>query len=152
MIGFPRERVFIDPGYLCFNPLPLQPDTHQRFVRPHNLLHLEIKDSTHLNISTERKGEKTWRYTLNTKPVDRSQFEKAWRESFGWKSVMNSRVLTRIREQDMILYLNGRLESITRDKRSQLTVPTDRNQSTYLSQLFGLDKTLIQKFKLELHE
>jgi len=150
VIGFPNQRVFLDPGYLCFKPLPLLPETDRSIVRPHNVLHLEINDPTHLIISTERKGQKTWRYTLHTEPVDRSQFETAWRESFGWKSVMNSHVLTRIRNDDMIIYLDGRLESVTREHRTQLSVPEGTTETSYIAELFGLDETLIREYKLEI--
>lgn len=148
VIGFPREGLFLDPGYLCFNPLPLHPETDSHFVRPHNTLHLERVDSHHLKISTERQGQKTWRHTLTTQPVARQTFEQAWTESFGWKSVMNSRVLTRLRDKDMIIYLNGRLESIRRDQRERLEVPDHRRDTEYLSELFDVQESLLKEWDL----
>jgi hypothetical protein len=147
-LGFPEQGVFLDPGYHCFQPLPLEPDIERYIVRPHNTLHLEPVDPHHLKVSTSRKGQSTWRYTLETTPVDRAIFEQAWSESFGWDSVMNSRVLTRLRNNKLLLYLNGRLESITRENRQRIEVPSDHSDAEYLSHLFGIDTAYLEDHKL----
>lgn len=148
VIGFPRAGVFLDPGYHCFRPLPLAPTSDRHIVRAHNTLNLEPIDDDRLKISTSRKGQSTWRYTLVTRPVDRTTFETAWQESFGWQSVMNSRVLTRLRGNELLLYLNGRLESITRENRSRIEVPSDYADAELLSELFGLSQDYIQTHNL----
>lgn len=149
VIGFPDQGVFLDPGYLCFNPLPLNPQKITRIQRPQNILQLEPIDDHRIKMQTERKNQLTWRYTLVTEPVSRDQFERAWRSSFNWYSVMNSYVMTRLREDDMLLYLNGRLESISRKKRKTISLPDDRPASHYLAGLFGLDRRLLEDANLK---
>ncbi|MFB6355030.1 MAG: hypothetical protein ABEJ65_00750 [bacterium] len=149
VIGFPRKDVFLDPGYLCYTPLPLHPVETTRITRPQNTIHLEPVDDTHLKIMTERKNQRTWRYTLTTEPVTQSTFQKAWEESFGWKSVMSSRVLTRQRENDMLLYLNGRLESIHRERRRRLEPPQDQPHHRYLAELFNIQPTLLEDLSID---
>lgn len=152
VLGFPDEGVYIDPGYLCFEPLPLHPSPGFHLVRPHNILHLVPESDERLKVSTERKGQRTWRYTLYTQPVDRDRFERAWLDSFDWESVMNSVVLTRLRERDMLCYLNGRLESITLEKRTRLDPPSDVRVSRYLGELFGLNPDLIEEWDLSIED
>lgn len=150
VLGFPSANVFLDPGYLCFEPLPLHPETTIRLERPQNILQLEPVERGRLEVYTERKHQLTWRYTLNTEPVPRDRFERAWRDSFDWESSMSSEVMTRQRENDMLLYLNGRLESISREERQRLTLPPDTNSRDYLAELFGVSPQLVEAADLEL--
>lgn len=150
VIGFPATDVFLDPGYLCFEPLPLHPETTARIPRPQNVLQLDPTEEERLDVYTERKNQLTWRYTLRIQPVSRDRFERAWRNSFDWTSSMSSQVMTRLREDDMLLYLNGRLESISRDERRRLTLPSDSNPRDYLADLFGVSPELVEAAKLDL--
>ncbi len=148
VLGFPDQGLFLDPGYLCFEPLPLDPPEGFHLVRPHNILHLEPDGFDALRVSTERKGQRTWRYTLRTSPAGRDRFERAWVDSFQWESVMNSVVLTRLRDRDMLCYLNGRLESVSRQERSSLRAPPEMEDSRYLGNLFGINPDLIEEWEL----
>lgn len=150
VLGFPSTGVFLDPGYLCFEPLPLHPETTVRVERPQNVLQLEPVERSRLEVHTERKNQLTWRYTLTTEPISRDRFERAWRNSFGWESSMSSQVMTRLREDDMLLYLNGRLESISRDERRRLTLPSDTSPRDYLAELFGISPELVEAADLDL--
>lgn len=150
VIGFPAADVFLDPGYLCFEPLPLHPQSTVRVERPQNVLQLESIERERLEVHTERKNQLTWRYTLTNQPVSRDRFERAWRNSFNWESSMSSRVMTRLREDDMLLYLNGRLESISREERRRLTLPSDTNPRDYLTELFGVSPELVEAAELDL--
>lgn len=150
VIGFPAADVFLDPGYLCFEPLPLHPEATVRVQRPQNILQLDPIEKGRLEVYTERKNQLTWRYTLTTEPVSRDRFERAWNNSFHWKSSMSSQVMTRLRQDDMLLYLNGRLESISRNERHRLTLPSDTNPRDYLAELFGISPKLVEAAELDL--
>jgi hypothetical protein len=151
VLGFPAEGVFLDPGYLCFDPLPLKPKNTVRYQRPQNILQLDPVEDGKVKVQTERKGQLTWRYTLKTEPIGRERFERAWEDSFNWESFRQSNVMTRQRDQDMLLYLNGRLESISRDERSIITPPSDNSDAKVLSELFGVHRELIEEADLTIH-
>lgn len=148
VIGFPEEGVFLDPGYLCFDPLPLQPNQTYRINRPQNILQLDPIDDGKVKVQTERKGQLTWRYTLKTDPVNRDRFERAWKDSFRWETFQNSYVMTRQRDQDMLLYLNGRLESISREERTLITPPDHSSDSEVLANCFGVNRELVEEANL----
>lgn len=147
VIGFPDPGVFLDPGYLCFSPLPIRPDGSFRRERVHNTLVLEPHPERRLKVYTERKGQKTWRYTLKGFPIERDQFEQAWKESFSWGSVMESEVMTRLTDDGMLLYLNGNLEKITQNERRTISLP-EGSTLIELSEWFGLDPKLLEDLTL----
>jgi hypothetical protein len=150
VIGFPQEGVFLDPGYLCYGPLPLNPEDTYRLQRPQNILQLDPIDPDRLKIQTERKGQLTWRYTLKTDPVTRDRYERAWENSFNWDTFRGSYVMTRQREDDMLLFLNGRLESISREERRRITAPEDTPEHVFLADLFGISPELAERGELTL--
>ncbi|MFB6347560.1 MAG: hypothetical protein ABEK50_17730 [bacterium] len=143
VIGFPEIGVFLDPGYLCFSPLPIHPDETVRLRRSHNTLVLDPEPDRRLKVHTERQGQQTWRYTLKGYPIDRDQFEKAWKDSFEWGSVMESEVMTRLTEDGMLLYLNGNLEKITQESRRSLELP-QAERIDRLSEAFGVNPELLE--------
>lgn len=147
VIGFPDAGVFLDPGYLCFTPLPIRPDRTVRLQRVHNTLVLDPDDERRLKVYTERKGQKTWRYTLKGFPIDRDAFEQAWKDSFEWGSVMESEVMTRLTSDGMLLYLNGSLEKITRDERRTIDLPQAR-RIDILAKKFGVKPNLLEDLSL----
>lgn len=147
VIGFPEAGVFLDPGYLCFNPLPIQPDSTFRSERVHNSLVLEPKSDRKLKVFTERKGQQTWRYTLKGYPIDRDRFETAWKNSFEWGSVMESEVMTRLTDDGMLLYLNGNLERITQEKRRTIELP-DTQGIDLLAEKFGVQPSLLEDLEI----
>lgn len=151
VLAFPEDRVFLDPGYLCYQPLPLEFRDNIAIVRPHNTLHLIPEGSDRIRISTERKGQKTWRYTLNCSPVGRDQFEEAWQDSFNWYTVMDSVCLTRLRRQDMVCYVNGRLESVSREKRCKIQLPAGVKKDQFLARLFRVDPALMEEWDLPIN-
>jgi hypothetical protein len=150
VIGFPDEGVFLDPGYLCFEPLPLNLESTFRHQRPQNILQLDPVADNKIKIETERKGQLTWRYTLKTEPVSRDRFERAWKNSFEWETFRTSIVMTRQRENDMLLYLNGRLESISRQERKRITPPDTMTDYDFLADRFGVGQELIEQADLRI--
>ncbi|MGM0380411.1 MAG: hypothetical protein ACQEP7_00315 [bacterium] len=150
VLAFPEEEVFLDPGYLCYQPLPLEFRDSIALVRPHNTLMLTPEGKNRIRVSTRRKGQETWRYTLNCSPVGRARFEEAWKDSFNWYTVMNSVCLTRLRENDMICFLNGRLQSISREERKNIELPRDTDPHRFLARLFRVDPDLMEEWDLEI--
>ncbi len=150
VLGFPERGVFIDPGYLCYRPLPLNLKKHIALVRQHNILHLFPEGPDRIKLETERKNQRTWRYTLNCEPVGRERFEEAWLDSFNWYTVMDSVCLTRLRSNDMLCYLNGRLESVTRNERREISPPPEIEIDRYLARLFRVDPDLMEEWDLSL--
>lgn len=150
VLGFPKAGVFLDPGYLCFGPLPLSPENVYRLKRPQNILQLNPMAENRLKVQTERKEQLTWRYTLKNHPVSRDRFESAWKESFHWDSFTDSFVMTRQRDNDMLLYLNGTIESISRDRRKKIIPPEKTSEKDFLSKKFGVGHELIEQANLEI--
>lgn len=150
VIGFPAHDVFLDPGYLCYGPLPLTPDETYRLERPQNILQLDRVEANRVKVQTERKSQLTWRHTLKTQPVSRDRFERAWKNSFRWDTFRESYVMTRQRENDMLLFLNGRLESISREERRRITTPDDTSDHEFLADLFGISPELAERTELTL--
>lgn len=145
VLGFPDRGVFLDPGYLTFEPVPLRPERTLTIVRSFNTLVLRPEPPGRLRIETRRKGQDTWRFTLKSQPVSAERFQAVWRASFGWDPVMESRVMTRRTDSGMLVYLNGRLEHITREERTRLSVPENRSAGRFLSERFGMDAGWLRK-------
>jgi arylamine N-acetyltransferase len=85
-IWIDKVPYLLDPGYLVIEPIPLACNEERQILAGSNKLILtpDEKKQT-LSLSTERKGNKTYRLTYKIDPVDWGEFQKAWDASFDWE-------------------------------------------------------------------
>jgi arylamine N-acetyltransferase len=96
----------LDPGYLITDPIPLFGQSEREFKTSFNRLVLTPDEGRNkTSLSTIQGGERMYRLSYKTSPVDTGEFCKAWDASFSW-DMMRYPLLTRTADSKQI-YLKG---------------------------------------------
>ena len=144
LIWIEDRPYLLDPGYLITRPIPLDLKEETIFkTKFNNIILKPHKSKNKLDLWTEWNNNKTYRLTFKTDPVDGSQFNQVWEQSFDW-DMMQYPILTRVNQEKQLYLQKNRMQVRTFDqvKREEIS-PEHLTQK--LHQEFGLDQSLIHK-------
>ncbi|MBN2339133.1 MAG: arylamine N-acetyltransferase [Acidobacteria bacterium] len=134
----------VDPGYLIFDPLPLEPGGDREFTRGRGRLDLSPDGAGgRIGLATIRGGTRTHRLTYKTAPVDRAQFHRAWDASFGWE-MMRYPLLVRAAESGHV-YVRGSMLQITRGEATERTRVPEREWVERVAAEFRMAPALLAR-------
>jgi len=86
----------LDPGYLLVEPILLPTYGSTMVATPmHDVVLTARDEGARVDLTTVRRGQRTYRLTYKTRAVDAPEFLRAWDASFAW-DMMHYPVLTRI--------------------------------------------------------
>jgi hypothetical protein len=140
-------ELFLDPGYLIFDPLPVPPNIPQlnkaTFPLLPNWVRLE-RDGENLCLWTGVANESAkFRFYFPLKGCSLQEFNSAWEESYTRES-MKYLVFNKLDKKAGIQYYyqNGKLLIRTPSGSTQQKIEEEKRADT-LSEIFGLNKELL---------
>ena len=150
ILTFANGRYLLDPGYLIHHPLPLSRTQPQRLDYPY--LSVELRgepESDAFNVFTYRKGQPTWRYRFDPRPLNWATFAERWHRSFTLPS-MDGLLLTRVTPNGM-LYIHNDYLRVTETDR--IHKARDMNEvEHFIETEFGIPLTLVEEARHALRE
>jgi len=139
-----ETELFLDPGYLIFDPLPIPPNIPQlnkaTFPLQPNWVRLE-RDGENLSLWTGVANEPAkFRFYFPLNGCSMQEFNLAWEESYTGES-MKYLVFNKLdkKTNTQYYYQNGKL--LTRTPNGSTQQKTENKE--LLSDIFGLDKNLL---------
>lgn len=150
IINFENTDYLLDPGYLIHQPLPLSRTKNPRLDYPHLSVELRAEsESGTFSVYTIRKGQPTWRYRFDPKPLDWVIFAERWQNSFTLPS-MSGLVLTRVTPTGMV-YIHNDYIRVT--EISQIRKVRNLNEVEHLiGTEFGIPMSIVEEARLALRE
>jgi hypothetical protein len=143
-----ETELFIDPGYLIFDPLPVPPNIPQLnktvFPLQPNWVRLE-RDGENLCLWTGIANEPAkFRFYFPLQGVSMHEFNLAWEESYTGES-MKYLVLNKLDKKagTQYYYQNGKLLIRGPEGSTQRKVE-DEGKTKLLSEMFGLNEELLR--------
>jgi hypothetical protein len=140
-------ELFLDPGYLIFDPLPIPPNTLQAnkitFPLQPNWVRLE-REGENLCLWTGVANEPAkFRFYFPLKGCSMQEFNLAWEESYTGES-MKYLVFNKMEKKNGIQYYyqNGKLLTRTPSGATHQKIENE-NRVEILSEIFGLDKEFL---------
>jgi hypothetical protein len=144
-------ELFLDPGYLIFDPLPIPPNIPQlnktTFPLQPNWVRLE-RDNENLSLWTGVANEAAkFRFYFPLKGCSMQEFNLAWEESYTGES-MKYLVFNKLdkKTSTQYYYQNGKLLTRTPSGAVQRKIESE-DRVELLAGIFGLDRDLLCKVK-----
>ncbi|MBN1984257.1 MAG: arylamine N-acetyltransferase [Chitinivibrionales bacterium] len=139
----------LDPGYLIVNPIPLD-ITCSRVIKTsfNDLVLIPHTDSKKIDLCTEQNGERKYRLTFKTDPVDMGDFVKAWHGSFK-NSMMRYPVVTRLVNDRQLYLQQDKLVERGRNFNQRRKL-TQQESVIAIADKFGIDASIVRKALLML--
>ena len=144
IVSIDDQPYVLDPGYLIVDPIPLS-HAATNFVVSTRFNQLELVPSGHgrLELHTTQQGNRRYRLTFKTDPVDDQTFLRAWDASFGSEAI-HYPVLTRVTQHQQ-LYLRGtHLQKRTRTTIEREVIP-EQQLASRIVQEFGIRDDVVQQ-------
>jgi len=136
-------ELFLDPGYLIFDPLPIPANRSITFPLQPNWVRLE-REGENLCLWTGVANEAAkFRFYFPLKGCSMQEFNLAWEESYTGES-MKYPVFNKLDKKNGIQYYyqNGKLLTRTVSGATQQTIES-KDRVEVLSGIFGLDRELL---------
>ncbi len=134
----------VDPGYLLFEPLPIQNDRSTFFETGFNRIELHPLDNgTRLELFTIVKNGRKRRLTFRISPVSDEAFAKAWEQSFAFE-MMTYPILTRMAD-GCHQYLQGNVLAVRDRYRTERTTLTPQKQIEFFASSAGMNIEIVRK-------
>ncbi len=138
------EPHLLDPGFLLVSPIPLSASPEIRLETAFNQVILTPeKGGARIDLHTVQKGNRTYRLTYKSEPVDAGEFLKAWDASFGWE-MMRYPVLTRVRGREQVYLQENKFQVRSAESIARQEFPP----ATLLQKIhaeFGIDRSVIAR-------
>lgn len=133
-----ERHYLIDPGYLITAPIEISRETVS--VQKNGVVDFVVRhiNKEQFQFQTVTSGKYKTRYTFHVEPLDLSDFNRHWIESFNY---MNAIVASRFID-DKFIYINGNYVQI-RSKGNIEKYDHEEKALDYLRQYFDLDEHIV---------
>lgn len=137
-------RYLLDPGYLVAEPVPLSEGRSTEVKQSGQVLRYKpAEDGSRIEMMTTNcRGEDTWRYSLRPEGVGRREFVKHWRASFE-SNGMNGLHLNRISADGRLSAHNYNLR--LDDGLTKRNIKLRERYAEEVSARFGIDGNLVDR-------
>ncbi len=134
----------LDPGYLIVDPIPLDIKEPRRIRTSFNeLILIPQRGGEEISLHTVQQGNRTYRLTFKTQPVEPGDFLKVWDSSFKW-DMMQYLVLTCIRGQEQH-YLQGTRFQIRNHDNVVRREMKPEEMAEKMESGFGIDREVVAR-------
>ena len=134
----------LDPGYLIVDPLPLDLEEPQRIQTSFNELILSPqRRGAEITLHTVQQGNRTYRLTFKTQPVDAGDFLKVWDSSFDW-DMMRYPILTQVQGKEQHYLQGNRIQIRSHEEVRRRDVLSEEMIQLIVAD-FGMDREIVAK-------
>ena len=138
------QAYLLDPGYLIVDPVPLcRAETSLIVPTRFNQLELIPRADDRLELHTVEQGNRRYRLTFKTTPVDDRAFLRAWDGSFDWE-MMRYPVLARVTEHQQLYLRDTHFQQRTCTEVQREKIPAEQ-LAARIVQEFGISENIVRQ-------
>jgi arylamine N-acetyltransferase len=146
VLFYQGNKYLLDPGYLAYKPIKIDPNSIARVETVYNIIEVEPVSESRYILSTLYNGEKKKRFTIKDIPVADSEYFAAWQATFLLESLTYP-VVTLLTEDAHLYFQKESLYVRKRAGSERIRVPKEK-QPELFARLFGINEK-ITKLALE---
>jgi arylamine N-acetyltransferase len=143
ILEYEGNRYLLDPGYLAFTPLKLNPEASTCVETVYNSIRVSPKSEGRFALETTYQGERKYRFTLKDEKISEEDFFRCWRASFEWASLTYP-VVTMLKGDAHLYFQKEHLYVRRRSGSEKTWVPPEKMPEVLKAQ-FGISEALTKK-------
>jgi arylamine N-acetyltransferase len=138
-----REKFLLDPGYLAFRPILLDPNNKTSAETIYNTIEVEPSTNGTFTLSTIYNGETKKRFTIKDTPVSDTEYFRCWQATFLWESLTYP-VITLLTEEAHLYFQKEYLYVRKKSGSERIHVPKDKQPESF-AKLFGINANVTKQ-------
>jgi arylamine N-acetyltransferase len=143
VLQYDNEKFLLDPGYLAFRPILLDPNNITSVETIYNTIEVEPLLDGKFALSTLYNNEKKKRFTIKDTPATDAEYFQAWQATFLWESLTYP-VVTLLTDEAHLYFQKEHLYIRKRTGSERIHIPKDKQPESF-AKLFGISPVVTKK-------